>query len=112
MKICELGVLLGYNDTRSIEKWCKKVNIPILIAGKIKYVYSILVELHFQNSLEVSLKANNINASEIMDAIKLNDTLKLINAMGPSVTPVARFKKEKKQHSKATQGFLNNIKTG
>lgn len=93
IKLSELGNLLGYSDTRSIETWCKKNGIPIIPAGKVKYVLASFIEQYFKDSLtnEISRQnkvPRNDNGIDRLSVIKQIQT-----------------------HSKASQSFLNNIKS-
>lgn len=39
----ELMVLLGYNDERSVRKWCSDNQIPILELGKRRYIHKDII---------------------------------------------------------------------
>jgi hypothetical protein len=47
----KLKEFLGYQDDRSALKWCRRNSIPILKAGKKKYVSSHLLTLVIENQL-------------------------------------------------------------
>ena len=110
--LSELGILLEYEDIRSTEKWCKKNNIPILTAGKQKYVPSIFVNHFFQNSINKFVSAKFRNPIEIMDAIENDNPIRLAELLAAPMDPsVKKEYKTKSERSKASQEFLNNIKT-
>jgi len=56
--IQDLMQFLGYSDERSVKKWCKKRNIPILIAGLNKYVSKHLLTQYIDNQLVIFVKGN------------------------------------------------------
>jgi len=110
IKLSELGPLLDYEDMRSISNWCIKNNIPILSAGKQKYVPSNLVNLYFENSLEAFFKSTYNNSKEIMEAIKADDSVVLSELLkAPATEAVKKEYKEKRSRSKASENFLNTI---
>lgn len=91
MKLSDLGMLLDYSDVRSIESWCKKNNIPIIPAGKQKYVLSSFVDEYFKNF--VIKKVSGV------------DTVSAETAKKTGNENVIRT------HSKASQTFLENVKS-
>lgn len=111
MKLSELGFLLDYEDIRSIESWCNKNKIPIMTAGKQKYVPTVFVDLYFQEYVTSFVRANYSQPEAIMDAIDTNDSIRLSELLKAPMDPVVKSDYQKKEHSKATQQFLSNIKT-
>lgn len=111
MKLSELGFLLDYEDTRSIEGWCNKNKIPIMTAGRQKYVPTVFVDLYFHNYVTRFVTANYSNPEAIIDAIDTNDSIRLSELLNAPMDPVVKSDYKKKEHSKATQQFLANIKT-
>lgn len=51
LDIAQLMPLLGYSDPRSIIKWCKSKNIPIIKVGIKKYVLSHYSTQYIDNQL-------------------------------------------------------------
>jgi len=111
MKLSELGFLLDYEDTRSIEGWCQKNKIPIMTAGRQKYVPTFFVDLYFQNYVTKFVTANYTNPEAIMNAIDTNDSIKLSELLEAPTDPIVKSEYKKKEHSKVTQQFLSNIQT-
>lgn len=95
MKLNELGGYLGYSDLRSTESWCKKNMIPIIPAGKQKYVPTSFVEKYFNDKIK-RIVSNNPEHPKVT-----------INGLGIGEDKNQYYKKT---HSKTTQNFLNNIK--
>ena len=91
MKLSELGDILGYADNRSIEGWCKKNMIPIIPAGKLKYVMSSFVEDYFKNILSNKTSADTQEIKDVKSKLVTNKIIK--------------------SYSKASQSFLDNIKS-
>lgn len=57
LDIAQLMPLLGYSDPRSIIKWCKSKNIPIIKVGLKKYVFSHYLTQYIDNQLITFEKA-------------------------------------------------------
>lgn len=49
--IQDLMLLLGYTDPRSVKKWCKQRDIPILSLGLKKYVSQHILTQYIDNQL-------------------------------------------------------------
>lgn len=108
----ELEQLLGYSDTRSTKKWCRKNKIQILKAGKKSYVLSNMIDIYFQKQLAGFFGATNNNCGAILDAIKNDNTVELAELVNaPATDNVKKKYVQKKEHSKAALDFLTNIKT-
>jgi hypothetical protein len=111
MKLSELANLLEYDDERSVLNWCKANKIPVVIAGKAKYVVSTFIDMYFNDEVAKFVKAKYQNPTEIIDAITIDDKAKLSELIeAPATQRVKKEYKKKQQHSKASQDFLNNIK--
>lgn len=111
MKLSELGLLLEYEDERSITNWCRKNKIPVIDAGKAKYVISTFIDLYFENEVKKFVNAKYENPIEILDAISQDNKSKLselINA--PTTKKVKKDFDKKEQHSNASQDFLKQFK--
>ena len=106
----ELGGILGFSDIRSIKKWCYKNSIQVIRAGKKNYVLTALVDLHFSRECEKFFSATSENKLAIMDAIKANNRIELVDLLDAPTIPVVRknFSITKK-HSPQTNKFLQNI---
>jgi hypothetical protein len=53
----ELKEILGYTDERSVIKWCKTNNIPVLKMGFKKYILSHYLTQYIDNQLVIFEKA-------------------------------------------------------
>jgi hypothetical protein len=51
--IQELMVLLGYSDERSVKKWCKAKEVPIIVLGLKKYISSQYLTQYIDNQLVI-----------------------------------------------------------
>lgn len=111
MKLAELGFLLDYEDARSIEGWCNKNKIPIMTAGRQKYVPTVFVDLFFQDYVTKFVRANYSHPEAIMDAIGTNDSIRLSELLNAPMDPVVKSNYKQKEHSKVAEEFLSNIKT-
>ena len=110
MKLSELGFLLEYEDERSILNWCKKNKIPVVHAGKAKYVLNDFINQFFKNDITKFVNQHYDNPIEIMNAIESDNPLQLSELMDePVIAEVAR-KYKAKDRSKASKQFLDNIK--
>lgn len=111
MKLSELGQLLDYSDSRSIESWCNRNNVPIMIMGKQKYTLPVFVDQYFQRYVKKYVTANFKNSDAIMDAIEANDSIRLSELMEiPIPELVKRNYLNELEHSRAGKEFLKNIK--
>lgn len=60
VELTELFELLGYQDERSVIKWCGRNNIPIVKLGLKKYISSHLLTQIVDNQLVIFVKDNKI----------------------------------------------------
>lgn len=112
MKLSELGFLLEYEDERSTINWCKKHKIPVIIAGKAKYVMSVFIDMFFKNQLVSFVNQHCDKADEILNAIESDNSLELSELLKApiNVEVTKKYKAKVKERSKASTDFLNNIK--
>lgn len=106
----ELGVILGFSDPRSTKKWCEKNGIQVLRAGKKSYVLSVMVDLYFTKHSENFFGAKYANPLEIMEAIKTDNLVELVELIdAPATTKVKGDYRKEKGHSVQTNKFLKTI---
>ena len=110
IKISELGEMLDYSDLRSTESWCKKNNIPIVTAGKQKYVLPYFINRFIKDSLSKFLSVYYPESSGIINDIEKNDSINFSEFLKPKINFEQTNKLNKVQHGKVAQDFLNNIK--
>lgn len=111
LDIATIHDLLGYTDTRSVEKWCKENKLPILTIGKRKYTVENFLEIFLEKELKIFIDANYTNPEEILGAVMNDDKAQLIDLLEVPVSKkVAKEFKEKKKRSSAADDFLKNIK--
>lgn len=111
MKLSELGILLEYEDERSIINWCGKNKIPVIDAGKAKYVISTFIDLYFENAVAKFVNAKYENPTEILEAISQDNKSKLSELVkAPMSKKVQKDFEKKEQRSKASQDFLKQFK--
>ncbi|MBL7930525.1 MAG: hypothetical protein JNL60_01400, partial [Bacteroidia bacterium] len=72
--IQDLMLLLGYTDPRSVKKWCKQRDIPILSLGLKKYVSQHILTQYIDNQL---VKFDKGNTSANFHLGKSNQETKL-----------------------------------
>jgi len=58
--IRDLMALLGYNDERSVKKWCKARQIPIVVMGLKKYILQHYLTQNIENQLVIFVKGKEI----------------------------------------------------
>lgn len=59
--IQDLMLLLGYTDPRSVKKWCKQRDIPILSLGLKKYVSQHILTQYIDNQFVKFVKDGKVN---------------------------------------------------
>ncbi len=112
IKLDELGKLLGYEDLRSTKKWCHKNKIQVLRVGKNNYVLSDMIDIYFQQQLAGFFGTTKDNCGAILDAIQSNNAVELAQLVNaPATHNVKKRYIQKKEHSKATLDFLEDIKS-
>ena len=103
--------LLGYSDSRSVEKWCNENKLPIMTIGKKKYTVENFLEIFLEKELKVFINSNFTNPEEILGAVMNDDKVQLIELMDAPVSKkVTKEFKEKKKRSSVADDFLKNIK--
>jgi hypothetical protein len=107
----ELKELTGYDDDRSIIKWCKEKRIPIVPFGKKKYIVKEIIEIYIEQYLKAFLAANYMEPNDIIESIKLSDKARLSELLleSPKQKTIDNITDKSHQHSKAAQELLNNI---
>jgi hypothetical protein len=112
MKLSELAELLEYSDMRSVTKWCHKNKILVAHVGKAKYVAADQIDTFFDNKFRRFAEKNYPNSDQIIDAHHNDDRVGLAESMGaPLNKKVKKSYKVKVERSKASQDFLNKIKS-
>jgi hypothetical protein len=111
MNLSELGALLEYEDERSIINWCKKNKIPVIYAGKAKYVLTLFVDRFFENQFNSFINTNYDQPDQIINAMQSSDLTELTRLMeAPMHKSVKRkYQSKIKERSVASQKFLNKI---
>jgi hypothetical protein len=111
--IREILELLGYEDERSVIKWCKQNKIPVIKMGMKNYVLNDFIEKFIETELMLFINNNYNNPAEILDSIKNDDKPKLAKLLDAPINKKAEkeYKEEKKRSSIASD-FLANIKKG
>ena len=80
--ILDLMNTLGYSDDRSVKKWCKRNNIPIISLGLRKYVLSQLLTQYIDNQLVIFVNGNKSvenSSKKITDETSKNNTKKFVS---------------------------------
>ncbi len=62
--IQDLMLLLGYTDPRSVKKWCKEKEIPIISLGLKKYVSQQILTQYIDTQLVTFVRGNKVNEIE------------------------------------------------
>jgi hypothetical protein len=63
VELIELFELLGYQDERSVLKWCARNNIPVIKLGLKRYVSSHLLTQIVDNQLVIFTKAKEAGSN-------------------------------------------------
>lgn len=58
IEITQLFEILGYEDERSVLKWCAKHNIPVIKLGLNKFISSQLLTQYIDNQLVIFVNEN------------------------------------------------------
>lgn len=110
--LSELAEHLGYTDERSVLNWCKNNKIMVVRMGKNKYVPSELVKLYYDRQFEKYVSQHYDNATQIMDNYRNGDAIGLAENMdAPIAKKVKKAFNRKTERSKASQQFLNSLKS-
>ncbi len=105
--------LLGFSDMRSVKKFCIQNKIPLFNLGKKVYTLAAFIDLFVENELTLFVSQNYANPSEILEAVKHDDSLKLVKLMESkseernAVMP----RKGKTKMGKAAKDLLTKLKT-
>lgn len=102
LDIAQLMPLLGYSDPRSIIKWCKSKNIPIIKVGLKKYVLSHYLTQYIDNQLITFERVNSVDSLEVFKKIKE------IEVQKSNIENNDAIKKEAR--SAVAMKFLNKLK--
>lgn len=105
MELNALMQLLGYEDERSVKKWCKQNKIPVLKIGAKKYTLTHLFNKHIGNQLKgLGIEINNTTEdSSRPDKPEEQKEIVKLRVLPKKESPI-------NEHSKASQHFLRNIK--
>jgi hypothetical protein len=113
IEINQLLEILGYSDLRSVRTWANKNKIPLIAIGKKTYCARNFIDLIIENQINSFVNQHYTNASEVLAAIKEDDTGTIPKLASSSVN--IETKKENSQNrktmSKQAQDFLNQVKT-
>jgi hypothetical protein len=110
IEINELMELLGFEDGRTIENWCKKNKLPILKMGKKKYTVSSFLELFITDELTKFVSAKYENPEKIMDALQEDDKTEFAELVKAPVSKKSVDNYKSKTNSKAAQDYINKFK--
>ncbi len=103
--------LLGYTDSRSVEKWCKENKLPIMTIGMRKYTIGNFLEIFIEREMKIFIEDNFSDAEDILKAVKNDDKAQLIELMDATYAKkIAKKFIEKKKRSSAAETLLNKIK--
>lgn len=69
VELIELFELLGYQDERSVLKWCARNKIPVIKLGIKKYVSSHLLTQSIDNQLLIFVKRNDASKIKPEDEV-------------------------------------------
>lgn len=114
IEINELLDILGYSDLRSVKTWANKNKIPLITIGKKVYCVRNIIDLIIENKINSYINNNFENPSEVLEAVKANDSVKLSQLLeSPPVDKEAKIKivKNKNEMSKASKSLLNKLKS-
>ncbi|TSE08119.1 hypothetical protein [Aquimarina algiphila] len=76
IELKEVCKKLKFKDLRTVIKWCKKMNIPIILRGKQKLTYRFLVDVELDKGIVKFLKSEYPESWTKMYQLYLdNDTL-------------------------------------
>lgn len=111
MNIDEIMELLGYNDTRSVETWCREHKIPLLKLGMVYYTISNFMDVFLEKEIEKFVLRNFDEPDKIMASIRNDNKSDLSERLSaPVERKVKRNYKEKVKRTKDTEDFINNLK--
>ena len=109
--IVELLDLLGFDDLRSVKKFCESNRLPLLKIGKRTYTISNYLDMYISHELRLFTAANYSNPEEVINAVMNNDTNELKRAV-LAQTGTGNIKEKNRnteERSDAAKAFLKNI---
>ena len=113
VEIESLLELLGYNDLRSVRRWCIKNKIPLFVVGKRTYTVANFLDLFLEKELKLFVDSNYENPEAVMNAIDNDDKTTLVTLMEAPTTENVKikFKKNKSEMGKAAKNLLDKLKS-
>jgi hypothetical protein len=112
IEISELRILTGYDDMRSLKKFLIKNKLPLFHIGLKHYTSNTLLKAYFNSQIKSFITQHYNEAEKIMEAIETDDKDELCRLIkAPIEQSVKKNKKNKKELSKASQDFLDELKS-
>ena len=106
--IGELADILGYEDERSVVKWCRKNKVPLFHIGKKIYTVKNFLDRFISEKLEQFVKASFKNPEEILKAVSEDDKVEFTRLLDAPIEKEEKFKKRK--NSQAADDFMKKLK--
>ncbi len=110
IEISELIDLLGFEDGRTIENWCKKNKLPILKMGKKKYTISTFLELFITDELTKFVNEKYDNPEKIIEAVEKDNKEELTELINAPTSKKTTANYKAKTNSKAAQDYIDKFK--
>lgn len=114
VEITKIYELTGFTDLRSVKKWCALKKIPLFQVGKRIYTIATFLEMYIESELEMFVKENYLNPSEVLAAVKDGDKEKLLKSVKPEQLAEevkTKFTKNKNKMGKTARNLLEKLKS-
>jgi hypothetical protein len=109
-EIGELADILGYEDERSVIKWCRKNKVPLFHIGKKTYTVKNFLDRFISEKLEQFVKASFKNPKEILKAVSEDDKTELTRLLDAPIEIEEKTKFKKRKNSQAADDFMKKLK--
>lgn len=85
-ELTELMNCLGYEDERSVKKWCRINKVPILKMGLKKYILSYFLTQLIENQLFIFAKANSLDPKILLEQANMKSGMQTTEEEKPVQT--------------------------
>lgn len=82
----ELMEFLGYEDLRSLKKWCEANEVPLIKVGLRYLAHSWTVEIALLRILQVEANSYGIDGQDLINALANDNKLRVAHLLSAPVT--------------------------
>ncbi|HEX8517893.1 MAG TPA: hypothetical protein VF868_16975 [Bacteroidia bacterium] len=109
IELQELMHLLGCQDERTIQKWCRNHKVPILKLGKKSYVIEDFIDILIKKTVDKFVHANYKHPEEVISALHEDNKIALAELLDAPVNQGVKQKFRVAKNSKAAEKFLDQL---